>query len=49
MNQRARKFSTRFDKRVRFQSPPKEFRISPNSESEILNRKAPKQTKTKQR
>ena len=39
MNQPVRDFKTRFDKPVRFQPPPKLFRISPNSEAEILNRK----------
>jgi hypothetical protein len=43
MNRRAREFSTRFDKRVRFQPSPVTFRISANSETEILNRKARKQ------
>ena len=40
MNQPVRDFKTRFDKPVRFQPPPKMFRISPNSEVTILNRKA---------
>ena len=40
MNRRAREFSTRFDKRVRIQPSPVTFRISVNSETEILNRKA---------
>jgi len=39
MNQQARDFKTRFDKPVRFQPPPKTFRISPNSDVPILNRK----------
>jgi hypothetical protein len=39
MNQPVRDFKTRFDKPVRFQPPPKLFRISPDSELEILNRK----------
>ena len=39
MNQPPRVFSTRFDKPVRFQPPPKRFRISANSEIEIVNRK----------
>jgi len=38
MNQRVRDFKTRFDKPVRFQPPPKLFRISPDSEVPILNR-----------
>jgi len=37
VNQPARVFLTRFDKPVQFQPPPATFRISPNSESEILN------------
>jgi len=39
MNQPARVFKTRFDKPVQFQPPPAMFRISSNSESEILNRR----------
>jgi hypothetical protein len=39
MNQRVRVFKTRFDKPVRFEQPPKLFRISPHSELPILNRK----------
>ena len=39
MNQPVRNFKTRFDKPVRFQPPPKLFRISPQSEVPILNRK----------
>ena len=39
MNRPVRAFSTRFDKPVRFQPPPTMFRISPNSEVEILNRR----------
>src|SRR5579859_7683448 len=38
MNQPVRDFKTRFDKPVRFQPPPKLFRISPNAEVEVLNR-----------
>jgi len=38
MNQPPRSFITRFDKHVRFQSAPASFRISPNSEVEIVNR-----------
>ena len=37
MNQPARDFKTRFDKPVRFQPPPKVFRISPFAEVVILN------------
>ena len=39
MNQPVRDFKTRFDRPVRFQPPPKRFRISPNSEVPVLNRK----------
>jgi len=39
MNRPVREFKTRFDKPVRFQPPPATFRISPNSEVAILNRK----------
>lgn len=39
MNRPVREFKTRFDKPVRFQPPPAVFRISPQSEVEILNPK----------
>ena len=39
-NRPVRDFKTRFDKPVRFQPPPVTFRISPQSEVPILNRKA---------
>ena len=39
MNRSVRDFKTRFDKPVRFQPPPALFRISPQSEVTILNRK----------
>ena len=39
MNRPVRDFKTRFDKPVRFTPPPATFRISPQSEVEILNRK----------
>jgi len=39
MNQPQRRFETRFRGPVQFQPPPKTFRISPQSECEILNRK----------
>jgi hypothetical protein len=45
MNRPVREFSTRFDKRVRFQPPPVTFRIGANSEVEILNRKTSKKRK----
>jgi hypothetical protein len=38
MNRPTRQFKTRFDKPVRFTPPPVTFRISPNSETKILNR-----------
>jgi len=47
MNRPARVFSTRFDKPVRFQPSPIRFRISANSEVEILNRKVPGQKRRK--
>ena len=37
MNRSVRAFKTRFDKPVRFQPAPAVFRISPQSEVEILN------------
>jgi hypothetical protein len=40
MNVPVREFKTRFDKPVRFQPPPHQFYISPNSEVTVLNRKA---------
>ena len=39
MNRPVREFKTRFDKPVRFQPSPITFRISPESEVEILNPK----------
>ena len=39
MNRPVRDFKTRFDRPVHFQPPPAVFRISPNAETEILNRK----------
>ena len=47
MNQRPREFTTRFDRHVRLQPSPLTFRISPNSETEILNRKPRKKSKSK--
>ena len=38
MNRPVREFKTRFDKPVRFTPPPATFRISSQSEVEILNR-----------
>ncbi len=46
MNRPPREFKTRFDRVVRFQPSPAQFRISPNAELEVLNRpkrKPPKQ------
>ena len=45
MNRPIREFKTRFDKPVRFQPPPRQFRISPNSEVEVLNRKPQRKDK----
>lgn len=39
INQSERKFKTRFDKPVHFQPAPTTFRVSANSETEILNHK----------
>ena len=39
MNRPVRYFKTRFDKPVRFQPPPALFRISPQSEVTVFNRK----------
>ena len=39
MNRPTRNFKTRFDKPVKFTPPPAMFRISPNSETPVLNRK----------
>ena len=38
-NQKVRDIKTRFDKLVRFQPPPRIFRISPQSEVQIFNRR----------
>lgn len=45
MNRPPREFTTRFDRHVRLQPAPLTFRISPNSETEILNRKPRKKSK----
>lgn len=45
MSRPVREFKTRFDKPVRFQPSPVMYRISHNSEVEILNRKSVKRTK----
>lgn len=49
MNRPVCQFTTRFDKPVRFQPPPFVFRISPDSEIEIVNRKNGKPKKRKTR
>jgi len=48
MNRPVRQFKTRFDKPVRFQPPPAIFRISSDSEIEILNNR-PTKKRTKLR
>ena len=45
MNRPKREFTTRFDKRVRFQPSPVTFRIAANSEVEVLNRRIGQQKK----
>jgi hypothetical protein len=47
MNRPPREFTTRFDKRVRFQPGPLIFRISPNAEVEIIP--SPKKNKQERR
>lgn len=49
MNRRPREFTTRFDRRVCIQPSPVTFRISVNSETEILNRKTRKKRKQRER
>jgi hypothetical protein len=41
MNRPRREFKTRFDRPVSFQPSPVQFRISPQSEVEIVNRNPP--------
>lgn len=49
MNQTPREFTTRFDRRIRFQPGPRVFRISPNAEVEnIHGPKNPKQERKAQ-
>ncbi len=48
MSQPRRAFKTRFDKPVGFQPSPRRFRISPNSEVEIVNRPVRAQKKRKE-
>ena len=45
MNQPARTYTTRFDKPVCFQPSPVTFRISANSDVEVINRPIRKRTK----
>jgi len=49
MNRPIRQFTTRFDKQVRFQPSPVTFRISANSETQVLNRKAGQRKKRNRR
>lgn len=49
INRPARTFTTRFDKQVRLQPAPMTFRISANSEIEIVNRPIGKPSKRKPR
>jgi len=49
INRPTRKFTTRFDRHVRFQPPPVTVRISAEAEVEILNRKNRKPKKHRQR
>ena len=48
MNRPVKQFKTRFDRAVRFQPPPAVFRISSQSEVEVLNphKQKPKHKKT---
>lgn len=47
VNRPHREFTTRFDKHVQFQPPPKTVRIAANAEIEIINRKGCKRKKRK--
>ena len=49
MNRPAREFVTRFDQRVRFQPSPVMFRISANSDAEIVKNRPSKKPKTERR
>ena len=49
MNRPPRRFTTRFDKPVRFQPSPVTFRISANSEAEVINRTMRKRKRHKRR
>jgi len=49
INRSARKFKTRWDREVQFQPPPATVRISPNSDVEILNGKAPEKRKPRRK
>src|SRR5438067_12914643 len=48
VNRPHREFTTRFDKHVQFQPPPKTVRIAANAEIEIINRKGYKRKHRKQ-
>jgi hypothetical protein len=48
VNQPHREFTTRFDKHVEFQPPPKTVRIAANAEIAILNRKTCKRKRHRQ-
>src|SRR5438270_2371187 len=45
INSPVRDFTTRFDRHVRFRTPPLMVRIAANSETEVLNRKRQKKRK----
>ena len=47
VNRPPRQFTTRFDKKVRLQPSPVTFRISANSETEIVHRQKPKTQRRK--
>ena len=49
MHRPAREFTTRFDKRVRFQPSAITFRISTHAETEVLNRNPRPKRKTPER
>ena len=49
MNRKTREFTTRFDKRVRFQPSPVLIRISANTQTEILNRNGRKKRPPRER
>lgn len=49
VNRPTREFTTLFGKHVRFRPPPAIVRIASNSEIEILNRRDPKRSKSRER